>query len=262
MVVPPFLILTTACPESASTAAHLSLPALEYGYEMPASVPAGLVRVSLLNQGHDVHEGVLVRFSDSSGSAARYVDSVRADVDFPAFATDFGGPGLTLSGESTAVWLDLTPGHYAVVCWKGNHLRLGMAHDLEVTAATGPRAAPPASNAAIQLSDYTLQVDTTLRTGRQVLHIQNIGTEAHEADIFRLSDSRSVNDYLAWLRSGEIGVPPIVPVSGIGDLAPGRAIWVEVNLPPGRYFLLCQVPAAVDGRGHYEHGMVREFTVS
>ena len=71
-----------------------------------------------------------------------------------------------------------------------------------------------------------------------------------------------LNDYLAWLRSGEIRVPPIVPVSGIGDLAPGREIWVEVNLPPGRYFLLCQVPAAVDGRAHYEHGMVREFTVS
>ena len=240
----------------------LTLVAHEYGYEMPASIPAGLVQFTLRNEGRDVHEGLIVHFTDPGGSAAAYVDSVRADVDFPAFATDIGGPGLTLSGDSTTVWIALTPGRYGVVCWKGDHLRRGMAHDLEVTAATGAASEPPVASAEISLRDYTFLPSTTLRPGRQVLHIVNEGSEPHEADIFRLTDSTSVDDYLAWLKDGEAGLPPVDPVGGLGDLAPGRELWLSIDLPLGRYFLLCQVPASGDGRPHYEHGMVLEFTVS
>ena len=111
----------------------LDLVTHEYGYQMPASIPAGLMRVTLRNEGHDVHEGVIVRFTDPRGNAAAYVDSVRAGVDLPAFA-------------------------------------------------------------------------------------RNDGTEAREGDIFRLSDTTQVSDYLAWLKGGEVGTPPVDPVGGLGDL--------------------------------------------
>ncbi len=251
-----------ACRATSAPPPALTLVSHEYGYEMPASVPAGLVRITLRNDGRDVHEGLIVSFTDPRGSAAAYVDSVRADVDFPAFATDIGGPGLTLSGDSTTVWIELSPGRYGVVCWKGDHLRRGMAHDLEVTAATGAASEPPVASAEIVLRDFTFLPSTALRPGRQVLHVRNEGNEPHEADIFRLSDSTSVGDYLAWLKGGEAGPPPVDPVGGLGDLAPGRELWLSIDLPPGRYFLLCQVPASDDGRPHYEHGMVLEFTVS
>jgi hypothetical protein len=184
-----------------------------------------------------------------------------SDVDFPAFAIDIGGPGLTLSGNSTTVWIELTPGCYGIVCWKGDHLRRGMAHDFEVTAATGASTKPPVASAEIWLREYAFLPAAPLRAGRQVLHIRNEGSEPHEADIFRLTDSTSVGDYLAGLRGGEVGPPPVNPVGGLGDLGPGREFWLSIDLRPGRYFLLCQVPASDDGRPHYEHGMVLEFTV-
>ena len=260
----PLLLAATlaTCRATPAPPTALTLVTHEFSYEMPASVPAGLVRLTLQNHGRDVHEGVIVRFTDPRGNAAAYVDSVRADVDFPAFATDLGGPGLTASGDSTTVWLELTPGRYAVVCWKGDHLRRGMAHDLEVTTATGAESKPPVASAEISLRDYTFLLSTPLRAGRQVLYVRNDGSEAHEADIFRLSDSTSVGDYIAWLKSGEAGPPPVDPVGGLGDLAPGRELWLSIDLAPGRYFLLCQVPAAADGQPHYQHGMVLEFTVS
>jgi hypothetical protein len=34
-----------------------------------------------------------------------------------------------------------------------------------------------------------------------------------------------------------------------------------MHVTPGRYFMVCQVPAKADGRAHYKHGMVTEFTV-
>lgn len=255
-------VALAACRATPAPPTVVTLVAHEYGYEMPVSVPAGLVQFTLRNEGRDVHEGLIVHFTDPGGSAAAYVDSVRADVDFPAFATDIGGAGLTLSGDSTTVWIELTPGRYRVVCWKGDHLRRGMAHDLVVTAATGAASKPPPASAEISLRDFTFLPSTALRPGRQVLHVRNDGNEPHEADIFRLSDSTSVGHYLAWLKGGEVGLPPVDPVGGLGDLAPGRELWLLIDLPPGRYFLLCQVPASGDGHPHYEHGMVLEFTVS
>ena len=71
-----------------------------------------------------------------------------------------------------------------------------------------------------------------------------------------------MQDYLAWLKGGEVGQPPVDPIGGLGDLAPGREIWLALALPPGRYFILCQVPASGYGRPHYEHDMVLEFTVT
>lgn len=253
--------ILAACRPASVPPASLTVLAHEYGYEMPTSVPAGLVRVELQNQGRDVHEALIVHFTDPRGTAATYVDSVRARVDFPAFATDLGGPGLTLPGNATTVWLALTPGRYAVVCWKGDHLRLGMAHDLDVTRATGPSSPPPAAATELSLRDYTFHLAAPLQAGPQILHIRNDGAEAHEADIFRLSDTTTVQDYLAWLRGGEVGPPPVDPIGGLGDLAPGRELWLGLALPPGRYFILCQVPASGDGRPHFEHGMVLEFTV-
>lgn len=137
-----------------------------------------------------------------------------------------------------------------------------MAHDLEVTAATGPASLPPKASAELTLEDYSFHLAAPLSSGRQILHIRNAGTEAHEADIFRLATGTTVQDYIAWERAGEIGIPPVDPVGGLGDLMPGREIWLAVDLAPGRYFILCTISAAGDGKPHYEHGMVLEFTVS
>ena len=84
--------------------------------------------------------------------------------DFPSNAENVGGAALTLPHDSSGVWLRLVPGHYAVRCWKGDHLSRGMA-------------------------------------------------------------------------------------------------WIELHLTPGRYFMVCQVPAKADGRPHYKIGMVHEFSI-
>jgi hypothetical protein len=137
-----------------------------------------------------------------------------------------------------------------------------MAHDLEAMPTIDSPAEPPAWTADLSLQEYSFHLATPLLPGRQILHVRNDGTEAHEADIFRLTNTTTVEDYLAWLKAGEVGPPPVDPVGGLGDLAPGRELWLSLALPPGRYFILCQVPAAGDHRPHYEHGMVLEFTVS
>ena len=77
------------------------------------------------------------------------------------------------------------------------------------------------------------------------------------------SSPAALSEYLAWLDGGEVGLPPAMPVGGVGDLLPGAEAWMRVRLEPGRYALLCQVPSTSHGgRPHYKLGMVREFVVA
>src|SRR5262249_10981357 len=99
--------------------------ATDSGFVVPARIGSGIREVRLLNHGALMQEGLFERSLAPAGRAAAYVDSVRAGVDVPSFAEDFGGPGLAAPGESTAVWMDLVPGHYAIACWYGDHLTHG-----------------------------------------------------------------------------------------------------------------------------------------
>ena len=57
------------------------------------------------------------------------------------------------------------------------------------------------------------------------------------------------------------GRPPVTPAGGATDLPPGGTIVLDVNLPPGRYSVLCRVRDAGDGRPHDRHGMAQEIVV-
>jgi uncharacterized cupredoxin-like copper-binding protein len=238
----------------------------DYGYEMPARMPAGLVHVRLVNQGPDIHEAMVIRFT-GAGSAAGYVDSVRADVDFPAFGEDMGGAGLAAPGDSTDVYLHLAPGRYAIVCWKGDHLSRGMARDFVVvadstTAGAGRGPAPdPHADLSIIMTEYSYQLSGPVSAGRHLIRVENRGAQPHEADLIRLGPGKTPHDYIAWLDGGEQGLPPAEVAGGVGDFVAGRTVWMDVTLPPGHYFIICQVPDAGDGKPHYDHGMIREFEV-
>jgi uncharacterized cupredoxin-like copper-binding protein len=240
---------------------ELHITSDEYGFHMPDSVPAGLVHITLRNVGHDLHEAMLVHFTDTVGSAAAYADSVRAHVEFPSNGEDVGGAALTLPGDSSGVWLRLAPGRYAVVCWKGDHLSRGMVHDLRVVASSDPSGTPPKATRQLMLVDFAFTFDSALTAGRHILHVRNTGTEAHEADIVKASPNAGLKEYLAWLDAGEKGLPPVAPVAAFGDIYPGREAWIELYLTPGKYFIVCSVPAKADGRPHRKHGMVTEFSI-
>jgi len=251
--------LLPGCREPAEQ--ELAITSSEYGFQMLDSVPAGLVHITLHNVGGDIHEAALVHFTDTIGTAAAYADSVRAHVEFPSNAEDVGGAALTMPGNSNGVWVRLTPGRYAVVCWKGDHLSRGMVHDLKVVAANGASRNPPRASRELTLVDFAFTFDKPLTAGRHILHVRNAGKEDHEGDMFKATPTIGLREYLAWLDSGERGLPPIAPVAAFGAIYPGKEAWIELRLTPGKYFIVCQVPAKADRRPHSQHGMVNEFTV-
>lgn len=249
------------CRPPAPAAFELRITASEYAFQMPDTIPAGLVHITVRNSGRDIHEAALERFTDTLGTAAAFVDSIRAHVDFPANVEDVGGAALTLPGDSNGVWLVLPAGRYAVACWKGDHLTRGMAHDLVVVPSRDPPAPPPRATRELTLVDYAYFFDSALVAGRTILHVHNAGREAHEGDLFRATPTTGLREYMAWLDGDQTGLPPVAPVAAFGDLFPGKEAWIAIDLPPGRYFMLCGVPGREDGHPHYKRGMFTEFTI-
>jgi uncharacterized cupredoxin-like copper-binding protein len=247
-------------PSSSDRPLFLRIVANDSGYVMPARVPAGITDIHLVNLGTTTHEGVFTHFLTPDGNAAAYAESVRAGIDVPAFAEDVGGPGLAVPGDSTTIWMDLTPGHYAVVCWYEAHVKHGMIRDFDVVPSQS-HASPPSTDLSVRMVDYSYQMDGTWSAGSHLVRIENMGTEAHEFDPYRLEPGKRPADFFYWIEHERTGPPPAIALGGSGTFVPGRRIWLPLRLTPGRYFAFCQMPAKVGGKSHYQMGMVKEFEV-
>lgn len=178
----------------------------------------------------------------------------------PAFAEDFGGPGLAAPGESTAVWMDLVPGHYAVSCWYKDHVEHGEFRDFDVTPFSA-HADPPATDLTVRMIEYSYTFEGRWTPGRHRVLVENVGVEEHEFDPYRLEPGKRPADFVRWLESGRPGPPPAKPLGGSGTFPPGRRIWLPLTLAPGHYFAFCQMPAQHGGQEHYQLGMLREFEI-
>lgn len=238
----------------------------DFAFEAPDTVRAGLTRIRLQNRGSELHHLQLLRIGKRH-SFAEFRDSVAAGARLPAWAEPVGGPNVP-GTHGSEVLLRLDPGSYAMICLipsptdGRSHFRKGMVHSLVVLPSSdrGP-AAEPQSDARILLSEYAFASAATLHAGRQVILVENAGSQPHELVLFRFAEGKTPADLLAWA-SRLVGPPPGEPTGGATEIAPGGVNYVAVNLEPGDYALVCFVSDAADHQSHAKHGMVARIRVS
>jgi hypothetical protein len=63
-----------------------------------------------------------------------------------------------------------------------------------------------------------------------------------------------------WTAKQE-GPPPGAPMGGTVGLSGGHTNYVHADFEPGEYALICFLPDAKDGKPHFMHGMVKQFSV-
>ena len=244
----------------------MRLVAHDFTFDVPASLPAGVMHLRLVNEGFDIHEALLTRMTSDAGTAERYIEQWRAGNSWPDFAADVGGTALTMPGDSSDAWVRLLPGRYVVICTKGDHLRRGMAADLVVRAQPAATAdtTPPAADLELGLLDYAFTFPDSVSAGAHRIHVANRGTEPHEMDVLRIPPGKEVADWIAWSRGNEVGAPPLTPVGGGGDILPGGEVWISVNLTPGRYVIICGISQGKrkGGTPHHALGMLHSFVVN
>jgi hypothetical protein len=196
-----------------------------------------------------------------------YTEAFRTTGPRPPWAPRYGGPGAADPDGSSNATQHLEPGNYAWICIMNvpdgipHVVKARMAKAFAVRAsnsASAPQTAPAAS-LVFQLVEYFFRITGPLTAGRQVIRVENAGTEAHEVGLLRLAPGKTVEDFRGWMQNPQ-GPPPGNSVGGVSSLAPNLEAYFEVDLTPGEYVILCFVTAP-DGRSHAEHGMIQHVRI-
>jgi hypothetical protein len=257
---------SSARADAASAApAVVTVTATDYKLAVPASIPAGVVTLRLVNHGKELHQAQLVRIADGKTMADLEAALKQAGPP-PSWATFVGGPNAVVPGQESASTSELTPGSYVALCLIPGpdgvpHVMKGMAQPFQVTGSSA-QAALPAAQDTIRLVDYAFELSRPLTAGHHTILVVNGGPQTHELVLLRMTPGKTVKDFGGWVDAGMKGPPPAMPMGGVAALENGDQSVLSVDLPSGEYGLVCFVPDARDGKYHLLHGMGETFQVS
>jgi hypothetical protein len=189
-----------------------------------------------------------------------------AGMEVPTWYSDsavvFGGPGFVSPEGSAEVSLNLEPGYYLMECYvKTDGLfhsfnpipsEYGMVHVLNVTE--GEREIPePTANVSVIISSTEgitssgelVQGENTikLKFGDQVAHEHFLGHDVQLAKLGDISDTTALNAWMNWTTPDGLQTPsPVTFVGGSQDMTAGSITYLHLNLTPGLYAWVAEVP--------------------
>ncbi len=124
-------------------------------------------------------------------------------------------------------------------------------------SSTPPPAATPPSTVNVDIKEFSVTVDSAKAAkGNVTFTVHNQGTVTHEFVVFK---SDLAADKLPLTSDGKVDeeaseVTHFDPE--VEDLSPGSTGSTTINLAPGHYVLICNLP------GHYAGGMHASLDVS
>jgi uncharacterized cupredoxin-like copper-binding protein len=167
-----------------------------------------------------------------------------------------GGVGAIAPGLSAQALLDLSAGHYVILCLMPSpsdnvaHYEKGMIKALTVQNST-TKAKAPSADLTVTMKDYTYELPESLPAGPVTIKVVNNGPEFHEFNILKLSEGKTLNDVMNFFKTPD-GPPPFIPVGGMNGLDMGGTGYVELNLEPGNYVAICNIPSPkANGLPHF-----------
>jgi uncharacterized cupredoxin-like copper-binding protein len=133
-------------------------------------------------------------------------------------------------------------------------------------ATESPTTSPTATSGAavdVILSEWLLEPDpVSVSAGKVTFTANNEGEKVHEFVIFKTDLAPDALPTTADGKVDEEGAG-LEAVDEIEDIAAGTSADLTVDLQPGKYVLICNVVAEVEGKTelHYKEGMHAAFTV-
>ena len=128
----------------------------------------------------------------------------------------------------------------------------------------------PEADVEVSLVDFAFAIPAELKAGTQLWEIANLGEQPHEMFMFRVDDDATLPDVTQALTTAmmtaEAGTPemPFETAFAWTPMSPDTRAWVEVDLEPGTYAVVCFIPDTTSEAmvSHLEHGMIALVTVS
>ncbi len=269
---------TPAAPTSALAALgypELRLVATDTGFESPDEVPAGRYLIVLDNQGtpggpaqvSDVNLIQLPTGVQIDELNALLFGESASPPDWYGGIVSSGGFYVE-AGETGYAVLDLEPGAWYVGVGDANpFVPLTVTENTSATPGAFP---DPVADVTVEYAEFALDLPDQIPAGNQVWHLSNPGDQQHALTFARtpeLLTIEQVQAFVTQLGSGtpQAGAPDPASVeiltSELKNLSPGREIWVELELEPGAYAVICGIPDPDTGAPHVLLGEVDTFIV-
>ena len=144
------------------------------------------------------------------------------------------------------------------------HIRLGVRRvalalsAVALVAAACNSGSPAASGGSVQttLRDFAIDVsDSTLAKGQVQLSITNSGAAVHELEVFSVPAGVDVARLTVTNSVADTDSAGMTVIDEVEDVAPSTSTTLTVNLTPGTYAFICNLPT------HYGLGMHTAVTV-
>ena len=197
---------------------------------------------------------------------------------FPAWIGELGrhgGPGFLSPGLTGETIVYLEPGNYVFECYvKTNGIfhttspgdgKIGMM--LEFTVTDEKTDAPePIANATLAVNNSGMEiVNGALKAGTNTIRVDFVEQQAlpsfvgNDVHIMRVENDESISQADAWLdwraKDGLEDPSPVTFLGGINDMPEGSHSYFTVDLQPGNYAFIAEVPSP------QEAGFVLPFMV-
>jgi len=249
------------------------------GIVVPADFPGGIVSVTVKNNdSKDLDVGFeRLREGHSIAEVKPLLDDVMANFDALDEATsDMGSFNPLPAGGEQELIMDFRTGDFLVYATKhsdgppipGASYLFGSFAAQEVVGTVEPQA-----DVVVRLHDFAYDMPDEIKAGEQLWEFKNEGDQFHMMALVKPNPGVTLDDIKAAFAAadaGELTGPPpfeFVEAGGTAPISEGERVWVRFSLDPGEYVAACPLPdmAAIAAGGpplpHYEHGMIRKFTV-
>lgn len=258
-----------------SSLPNLMVMAMDYKFQIPATINAGLVVVNFMNDGKEPHELSFLRLNEGVS-----IDQFKAAL-IKDPATSFalikwrGGVATLMPGQSGRAVLNFDPGEYVLSCFVESpnglpHFVEGMYQPFKVVASTSTsQATEPTADGTAIIKNFNFTLPN-LHAGTVILKVTNEDPMAHEMNILKLADGKTMQDATAFLHkkkgpppldTKEYGTAPFTYAGGMQPIEHGLTDWIELNLQPGNYVAVCFVPDPKTHMSHVDEGMITQFTI-
>ncbi|HVH68639.1 MAG TPA: hypothetical protein VM716_12300 [Gemmatimonadales bacterium] len=266
--------LCLVCARPAPRAADptlVTITAIDYAFQGPDTIPAGLTTLRFINQGKELHHVSLVRLGGGKTVAdfqAGLQAAMKNHTPPPAWIAFDGGPNASTPGDTATTTQLLEPGSYVLVCWIPSadgvpHIMKGMFRPLTVVPAAATGAMEPAADVVVRLTDYDFQFAQPLTAGRHTVRVESVGAQPHEIVVTALTPGKTLQDFVTWEQGGERGPLPTGRwLGGVTTLDAGKHAQFTATFAPGDYLVLCFWPDVKDGKPHLMHGMGKQIRIS
>jgi hypothetical protein len=257
-------VVTPGSSTSASPSRIVEFDAADYTFNAPETMSPGLTTIRFSNLGTEPHHGQLLRLNDGV-TFEQFTAALQQEGEAALRLTSGeGGPGTTDPRGITEVTLDLKPGSYVLACFIAGadgvpHLMKGMLKPIQVTGPAEPAVAPSVQG-TFTMKDFAFDIPARLPAGKATYKVVNLGPQMHELNVVKLAAGKTAEDVVAWL-SAPAGPPPFEDVGGINAFSADGSGYMTLNLQPGAYAAICNVPDPGSGVPHSHLGMLKQFTV-